>query len=153
MFKTARLRLSVSMKWTSHLEACKRQVIRLVHPGVLDIPSHLIQGPIGQDREEVDDDGQPELVNEATTMSGSVADDDAVAGVLAPAVEQLPREATLQHGGRGQHHAGPHVVQLPRSPHLCHIAQLEWVVRGLHSKQLLLSRVWQPSPFADGASG
>ena len=45
-----------------------------------------------------------------------------------------PRQPALQHGGRGQHDAGPAVVQAPRRPHLRHIAQLERVVRRLHSK-------------------
>ena len=63
-----------------------------------------------------------------------VADDDAVARVLAPGVEQLPRQPALQHGRRGQHDAGPAVIQAPPAAHLRHIAQLEGIVRRLRSQ-------------------
>ncbi len=80
-----------------YLEAGQRQVVRLVHPGVLHIASHFIQGPVGEDREEVDDDRQPQFVDERDHHQGqgSRKDDEQNEDHLGPwegegRVRQLP---------------------------------------------------------------
>lgn len=67
------------------------------------------------------------------SLYGKVCDDDAVALVLAPGVKQLPGEATLQHGRRGQHHAGAHSIQAALGLQLRDIFEVEWIGALRHS--------------------
>lgn len=74
------------------------------------------------------------------SLYGKVCDDNAVALVLAPGVKQLPGEATLQHGRRGQHHAGAHIIQAALALQLRDIFKVEWIGALRHSNCVKASR-------------
>eukprot|EP00958_Prasinococcus_capsulatus_P008378 scaffold820_cov376-Prasinococcus_capsulatus_cf.AAC.7 len=60
-------------------------------------------------------------------LHSEVGNDDSVAPVLAPGLEQLARQARLQHGRSGQHHAGAHIIELTGALQVLHVLEHEGV--------------------------
>jgi hypothetical protein len=60
-------------------------------------------------------------------LDGKVGDDDAVAGVLTPRLEELAAEARLQHARRREHDARAELAVRPEPPRVAHVAELEGV--------------------------
>ena len=65
-------------------------------------------------------------------LNGKVGDDDSVARILTPGLEELAGESGLHHAGRRHNDARARTLEVPCAPELTHVLELERV-RPLHA--------------------